>query len=795
MNLEGEKLCEFVRAQQAVDRDERIRIRQEKKEDEERIDAKAEKERIAAIEDEERIAAKAEKERIAATEEAVRMAEEAERIRQHENDVLRIQVEADRIRSQETSMSREMNDSAYRPRNSGRSPKLPVFSEGKDDMDAYLQRFERYAEHEGWDANCYGTYLGSLLSGKALEVYSRLPNSEASEYYQLKEALLIHYQLTQEDYRKKFHSGTQTSMETAAQYLARLEFFFDNWIRLSKIEESFEGLRELILVEKYLHSCPRELALFIRERSPSDMRHLLELAKIFTSARAAVGGSVKPHQPNRDTDPSSNSQPIPNRPNTGPNWNQHPGRGLCYLCQKPGHRMAACPTGKPLRYDDRMRQPVHGNAACLIEDEDEYSFPVIGGGSVLEKDNLPLMKGFIGDQEVTVLRDTGSTGVMVKADLVHPSQLTGRNRMLKMVTSRLEEYPVAWIQVDTPVFSGYLQALCLPDPICDLVIGNIPGVHPNILGDVMKTAEMQHVEVEKIEEKVIQHEEAEKTAVEEMQHVKVMKTADEEMQLEMVTPDSVTSYYEVTQSKSEGDGVNVELITCADIAESVQVGHATKDGEDASGQEAEHHTTDYEDGRMSKEQERSDIEHGIALEEEKLHREVELKRRSNLEQPALESETRIEAKVTDHNTRLVTDHHIGQLRRPSFHDPLDMRSSKVPEDRSRFSSRREHSPKRSSVERNGRVDGRRRSPHSKTRRYSSWARKKADGRDVDENGGYSRDRITLSDSQTLYGPLDRIDVKGTIIEKEANKMMTMGIIEPSKSPFLFSPLLIKKADG
>ena len=41
MNLEGEKLCEFVRAQQAVDRDERIRIRQEKKEDEERIDAKA----------------------------------------------------------------------------------------------------------------------------------------------------------------------------------------------------------------------------------------------------------------------------------------------------------------------------------------------------------------------------------------------------------------------------------------------------------------------------------------------------------------------------------------------------------------------------------------------------------------------------------------------------------------------------------------------------------------------------------------------------------------------------------
>ena len=68
--------------------------------------------------------------------------EEAERIRQHEKEVLRIQVEADRIRLQETSMSPEINDSANRPQNSGRSHKLPVFSEAKDDMDAYLQIFE-----------------------------------------------------------------------------------------------------------------------------------------------------------------------------------------------------------------------------------------------------------------------------------------------------------------------------------------------------------------------------------------------------------------------------------------------------------------------------------------------------------------------------------------------------------------------------------------------------------------------------------------------------------------------------
>ena len=47
--------------------------------------------------------------------------------------------------------------------------------------------------------------------------------------------------------------------------------------------------------------------------------------------------------------------------------------------------------------------------------QSECSFPVIGGGCASNRDELPFMKGWIGDREVTVLRDTGSTGVMVKA--------------------------------------------------------------------------------------------------------------------------------------------------------------------------------------------------------------------------------------------------------------------------------------------------------------------------------------------------------------------------------------------
>ena len=354
MSLEGEDLRAFVRQEQEAAREERASVRQE-------------------------AAAK----------------------HQHEKEILMLQLEADRLRVQEAreaSISHAQLDSSRSTRIGGRSPKLPSFCDGKDDMDSYLQRFERYAENEGWDPECFGTYLGSLLSGKALEVYSRLPAADARDYETLKEALLVQYQLTQEDYRKRFFSGVQSATETASQFLARLEHCFDHWVRLSKIEHSFEGLRELVLMEQFLHACPRDLALFAKERSPRDLRHLLELSKVFTSARMAVGsGPQAGIQASRNPTPrpeprvSPPSEPTP-RSTYG---NRSP--GLCFTCRQPGHRAANCPSGKSRAYFENtagppgLPNPVRGNAAvtiahaCSVRDRKVYlrcgcSLPIVGGG-------------------------------------------------------------------------------------------------------------------------------------------------------------------------------------------------------------------------------------------------------------------------------------------------------------------------------------------------------------------------------------------------------------------------------
>ena len=53
-------------------------------------------------------------------------------------------------------------------------PKLPPFNDQRDCIDAYLKRFERFAENAKWPRDTWSINLSALLTGTSLEVYSRL---------------------------------------------------------------------------------------------------------------------------------------------------------------------------------------------------------------------------------------------------------------------------------------------------------------------------------------------------------------------------------------------------------------------------------------------------------------------------------------------------------------------------------------------------------------------------------------------------------------------------------------------
>ena len=103
---------------------------------------------------------------------------------------------------------------------------------------------------------------------------------------------------------------------------------------------------------------------------------------------------------------------------------------------------------------------------------------VVRNGACLSNENkncMPLATGKMGENEVEVLRDTGCNGVIVRRELVKKDDFTGSMGYVMAIDRTLKEAPIAEIKVNTPYYTGVTQAICLQDPLFDLVIGNIRG--------------------------------------------------------------------------------------------------------------------------------------------------------------------------------------------------------------------------------------------------------------------------------------------------------------------------------
>ena len=122
----------------------------------------------------------------------------------HELRVLKEKQDYERMQIEQKKLEQEMADTLkHRSRHAAsenegwmefgvkpkpfKGPKMPCFEESKDNMDAFLHRFEIYAETQCWRRDQWAVYLSALLKGKALEVYSRLPVKDAQDYEALEE--------------------------------------------------------------------------------------------------------------------------------------------------------------------------------------------------------------------------------------------------------------------------------------------------------------------------------------------------------------------------------------------------------------------------------------------------------------------------------------------------------------------------------------------------------------------------------------------------------------------------------
>ncbi|XP_072166079.1 uncharacterized protein [Diadema setosum] len=76
---------------------------------------------------------------------------------------------------------------------------------------------------------------------------------------------------------------------------------------------------------------------------------------------------------------------------------------------------------------------------------------------------------------VSDLRDTGCSTCVVKEKLVRNDQLTGQHQAVRLIDGTVRRFPVAKVAVDSPYFEGEVEAVCMPDCLSEVVIGNVEG--------------------------------------------------------------------------------------------------------------------------------------------------------------------------------------------------------------------------------------------------------------------------------------------------------------------------------
>lgn len=102
-----------------------------------------------------------------------------------------------------------------------------------------------------------------------------------------------------------------------------------------------------------------------------------------------------------------------------------------------------------------------------------HILPVVGGACQV-CDSMPVLMGYVGNNHVKVLRDSGCSGVVVKRELVKDSELTGKFQKCVLIDGTVRQVEEGLIDIDTPFFTGKVTALCMKEPVYDLIIGNIP---------------------------------------------------------------------------------------------------------------------------------------------------------------------------------------------------------------------------------------------------------------------------------------------------------------------------------
>ena len=321
----------------------------------------------------------------------------------------------------------------------------------EDDIEAYLELFERTAIRERWLVAEWGNNLAPFLTGEAQRVCRDLTIADAADFRKLKAAILASHGYSLPARAQRFHNWRFQTHQPPRPQVAALGRLTHSWLTAGEGPDYIAR----IIIDRCIRALPADAKKYAAQVSPASVEELVNLLEnhqvstemLRTSRPEMQTGPVegRPSRERRRLPASPHAPPRTRSPNNPPTRR-------CYVCGKNDHISWTCP--------DRDRD-VHMNTAASTE----APRVCLHTGS-RRTAHLPVK---IGNTDTHALIDSGSVVTLVHTDLAGP--VTADTVPVTCVHGDLRFYPMTTVRVRTPRGDAVVRAGVVPNLPVPLLIG------------------------------------------------------------------------------------------------------------------------------------------------------------------------------------------------------------------------------------------------------------------------------------------------------------------------------------
>ena len=343
--------------------------------------------------------------------------------------------------------------------------KLTKLTESED-IEAYLTTFERMMVAHEVEEEKWAFKLAPNLSGKAQLAYAAMDSEGAKDYEQVKETILLRYNINTETYRQRFRSAKKQEDWSYRDLIVKLQDLSRKW---TKDKTSAEEVVDLMVTEQFLTTLPQELRVWVTDRKPKTSTEAGQMADEYVQTRKST-------QENKRV---SGEKVIKEAV-------------LCHTCGKAGHIARDCrsKSGGVQKRNEKEDQEKNGRSeircfSCGGRGHMSMKCPSKAltclessahPGWHNSKDG-PTCSGKVeGKSTDDILLDTGCSRTMVHTDFVMPGSVSKTQQVtIRCAHGEAVSYPIAAVNMEIDgVRIRVKAAVCKTLPVSVLLGTDVP---------------------------------------------------------------------------------------------------------------------------------------------------------------------------------------------------------------------------------------------------------------------------------------------------------------------------------